>query len=91
MRELQWRPTILNRITQQDWEDGRVRWILREKAHRKALDIMANHKPEPLSAELKAKIDGWSTHTSRQASERHTQSHRWSLRRIQCQTNSTSR
>jgi trimethylamine--corrinoid protein Co-methyltransferase len=57
VRSLQWRPTILNRSTQKNWEaDGSP--DLTEKAHRKLTDIMASHKPEPLSAELKAKIDG---------------------------------
>ena len=57
VRSLQWRPTILNRSTQKNWEaDGAP--DLTEKAHRKLIDIMANHKPEPLSAALKTKIDG---------------------------------
>ena len=57
VRKLQWRPTILNRSTQKNWEaDGAP--DLTEKAHRKLIDIMANHKPEPLSAALKTKIDG---------------------------------
>jgi len=56
VRALQWRPTILNRNTQKNWEaDGSP--DLTEKAHRKLTDIMASHKPEPLSAEMKAKID----------------------------------
>ena len=57
LRQLQWKPTILNRITQQAWEDQGSQ-DLREKARRKALDILANHTPEPLSAGMKAKIDG---------------------------------
>jgi len=57
VRSLQWRPTILNRSTQKNWEaDGAP--DLTEKAHRKLTDIMANHKPEPLSAEMKTKVDG---------------------------------
>jgi trimethylamine---corrinoid protein Co-methyltransferase len=56
LRQLQWRPTILNRITQQAWEDeGSL--DLREKARRKALDILANHQPEPLTDDLKARMD----------------------------------
>jgi trimethylamine--corrinoid protein Co-methyltransferase len=57
VRKLQWRPTLLNRITQKAWEEeGSL--DLREKARRKALGILANHTPEPLAADLKAKIDG---------------------------------
>ena len=56
VRALQWRPTILNRSTQANWEaDGSP--DLTEKANRKVLDIMANHKPEPLAAAMKTKID----------------------------------
>jgi trimethylamine--corrinoid protein Co-methyltransferase len=57
LRRLQWKPTILNRITQQAWEDAGSP-DLREKARQKALAILANHKPEPLAAELKMKVDG---------------------------------
>jgi trimethylamine--corrinoid protein Co-methyltransferase len=57
VRALQWRPTILNRSTQTKWEDeGSL--SLTDKANRKVLEIMANHKPEPLSAEMKTTIDG---------------------------------
>ena len=57
VRALQWKPTILNRSTQKKWEDeGSL--SLTDKANLKVLDIMANHKPEPLSAEMKATIDG---------------------------------
>ena len=57
VRALQWRPTILNRSTQTKWEDeGSL--DLTDKANRKVRTIMAEHKPEPLSAEMKAKIDG---------------------------------
>ena len=57
LRRLQWKPTILNRITQQAWEEAGAP-DLREKARQKALAILANHQPEPLAAELKTKIDG---------------------------------
>ena len=57
VRALQWKPTILNRGTQTKWEDeGSL--SLTDKANLKVRDIMANHKPEPLSAEMKATIDG---------------------------------
>ncbi len=56
LRQLQWKPTILNRVTQQAWEEeGSL--DLREKARRKALAILADHRPEPLAPELKAKMD----------------------------------
>ena len=57
VRALQWKPTILNRSTQTNWEaDGSP--DLNEKANRKVLDIMTNHKPEPLSPEMRTKVDG---------------------------------
>jgi trimethylamine--corrinoid protein Co-methyltransferase len=57
VRDLQWRPTILNRSTQKNWEaEGSP--DATEKAHRKLLDIMSNHTPEPLSAEMKQTMDG---------------------------------
>jgi trimethylamine--corrinoid protein Co-methyltransferase len=56
LRKLQWKPTIFNRITQQAWEEQGSQ-DLREKARRKALDILANHRPEPLAADVKAKMD----------------------------------
>ncbi len=56
VRSLQWRPTILNRSTQKNWEaDGSP--DLTETAHRKVLDIMANHTPQPLPAGVKATMD----------------------------------
>ncbi len=56
VRALQWRPTILNRSTQKKWEEeGSL--DLTARAHRKLLDIMRDHVPEPLPAETKAKID----------------------------------
>ena len=48
VRGQQWMPTMLNRDTQKNWEaDGSPG--LREKARRKALDILANHTPAPLA------------------------------------------
>ena len=56
MRGQQWRPTILNRDTQKNWEaDGTL--DATEKAHHKLVDIMTNHTPEPLSAEMKQTMD----------------------------------
>jgi trimethylamine--corrinoid protein Co-methyltransferase len=56
VRKAQWRPTIINR-------QGYVRWQeeggldLREKARRKALQILETHQPEPLAADVAARID----------------------------------
>ena len=56
VRKGQWRPTIINR-------QGHVRWQeeggldLREKARRKALKILETHQPEPLAADVAARID----------------------------------
>jgi trimethylamine--corrinoid protein Co-methyltransferase len=56
MRGVQWRPTILNRKGFERWrEDGGL--DLREKARRKALDLLANHESPPLSPDAAAKID----------------------------------
>ena len=56
VRDLQWRPTILNRATQKNWEaEGSL--DATEKAHRKLVDIMTNHTPEPLGAEMKQTMD----------------------------------
>jgi trimethylamine--corrinoid protein Co-methyltransferase len=56
LRSLQWKPTILNRVTQKAWEDeGSL--DLREKARRKALGILADHQPEPFPADVKPKMD----------------------------------
>jgi len=56
VRTAQWRPTIFNR-------QGFVRWQeeggldLREKARRKALKILETHQPQPLAADVAARID----------------------------------
>jgi trimethylamine--corrinoid protein Co-methyltransferase len=56
MRSVQWRPTILNRKGFERWrEDGG--FDLREKARRKALDLLAHHQPPPLSPDAAARID----------------------------------
>ncbi len=57
VRNLQWRPTILNRSTQKNWEAAGS-LDATEKAHLKLVDIMTNHTPEPLSAEMKQTVDG---------------------------------
>lgn len=57
VRSQQWKPTILNRDSQKNWEAG-GKLDATEKAHRKLVDIMANHRPEPLSADLKGALDG---------------------------------
>jgi trimethylamine---corrinoid protein Co-methyltransferase len=57
MREVQWRPTILNR-------DGRDGWLagggldLADKARLKALDLLATHEVPALPVEVAARADG---------------------------------
>ncbi len=56
MRNVQWRPTILNRKGFERWrEDGG--FDLREKARRKALDLLAHHQPPPLPTAAAVAID----------------------------------
>ena len=56
-RALQWKPTMFNRVTQAQWEaEGAL--DLREKARRKALGILADHRPEPLPANVEKTMDG---------------------------------
>jgi len=56
-RSLQWRPTMLNRVSRTHWEaEGAL--DLREKARRKAVDILATHTPEPLPTNVSKTIDG---------------------------------
>ncbi len=56
VRGQQWMPTILNRKTRENWKaDGAP--DLRERARRRALDILADHKPEPIPAALMEKVD----------------------------------
>jgi trimethylamine--corrinoid protein Co-methyltransferase len=56
MREVQWRPTILNR-------DGRENWLagggldLAAKARRKAAELLATHEVPPLPADVAARAD----------------------------------
>ncbi len=57
VRGQQWMPTILNRKTRENWKaDGAA--DLREKARRRALAILADHKPAPIAPGVKATIDG---------------------------------
>jgi trimethylamine--corrinoid protein Co-methyltransferase len=56
VRGLQWKPTILNRVTQKAWEDEGSP-DLRDKARRKALDILAGHEPQALDAAAKEAMD----------------------------------
>jgi trimethylamine--corrinoid protein Co-methyltransferase len=56
VRGLQWKPTLLNRDTQSNWEAAGSKTAT-DKAHEKLLDIMANHKPAPLTAEQKQIMD----------------------------------
>ena len=56
VRGLQWTPTLLNRKTRENWtRDGAP--DLRERARRKALDILAHHQPAPIEAGVQAAID----------------------------------
>jgi trimethylamine--corrinoid protein Co-methyltransferase len=56
MREVQWRPTLLNR-------DGRENWLaaggldLAAKARRKAADLLATHEVPQLPADVAARAD----------------------------------
>jgi trimethylamine--corrinoid protein Co-methyltransferase len=53
---LQWKPTMFNRVSQAHWEaEGSL--DLREKARRKAIGILADHRPQPLPANLKKTMD----------------------------------
>jgi trimethylamine--corrinoid protein Co-methyltransferase len=55
-RALQWRPTLFNRVTRAHWEaEGSP--DLRQKARRRAQDILATHEPEPLPADLRGVVD----------------------------------
>jgi trimethylamine--corrinoid protein Co-methyltransferase len=56
VRGQQWKPTLLNRDTQKNWEAA-GKPTATDKAHAKLLDIMANHTPEPLTAEQKQVVD----------------------------------
>ncbi len=56
VRSAQWRPTILNRLGRQRWEEeGGL--DLRERARRKALDLLARHEPRALDDDLSRRID----------------------------------
>ena len=56
VRDVQWRPSILNRKGREKWEaDGCV--DLQEKARRRAAHLLATHTPEPLAAPLAEKMD----------------------------------
>jgi trimethylamine--corrinoid protein Co-methyltransferase len=55
-RALQWRPTMFNRVSQAHWEaEGSLG--LRENARRKAIGILADHRPQPLPANLRKTMD----------------------------------
>jgi len=56
VRGQQWKPTLLNRDTQKNWEAAGA-LTATDKAHQKLVDIMASHKPEPMAPEMKAKMD----------------------------------
>jgi trimethylamine---corrinoid protein Co-methyltransferase len=56
VRGQQWKPTLLNRDTQKNWEAAGS-LTATDKAHQKLVDIMASHKPQPMAPEMKAKMD----------------------------------
>jgi trimethylamine---corrinoid protein Co-methyltransferase len=56
VRDLQWRPTVFNRVSQARWEaEGSL--DLREKARRRAREILATHEPAPLPANVRKAMD----------------------------------
>ena len=56
VRALQWKPTLFNRVSRSQWEaDGAP--DLRERARRKALVILAEHRPEPLATAVQETVD----------------------------------
>ena len=56
MRGGRWRPTILNRKGYERWkEDGGL--DLREKARRKALEVLSTHEPAALDEHVARRID----------------------------------
>jgi trimethylamine--corrinoid protein Co-methyltransferase len=58
LRDLNWEPTLFNRASRSRWEsEGSL--DLRERARRKALDILARHEPEPLAADIGERIDSF--------------------------------
>jgi trimethylamine--corrinoid protein Co-methyltransferase len=58
VRALQWKPTMFNRASRANWEaEGSL--DLREKARRKAIDILADHEPEPFPANVKKTMDSF--------------------------------
>ncbi len=55
LREI-WQPTVIDRSPYEKWlAEGRRDAL--ENAHRRAAEILANHRPEVLTAEVKAGID----------------------------------
>jgi trimethylamine--corrinoid protein Co-methyltransferase len=56
MREVQWRPTLLNRDTRQNWATAGAP-DLAEKARRKALALLASHQVPPLPEGVAAAAD----------------------------------
>ncbi|HEY3311756.1 MAG TPA: trimethylamine methyltransferase family protein [Anaerolineales bacterium] len=51
-----WYPKLFERRNYEGWLKGGAK-SLRQRAQEKVLDILANHKPEPLPAEVLAKLD----------------------------------
>ena len=57
MREVQWRPTLLNRDSRENWAAAGG-LDLTEKARRKAVALLAAHEVPPLPSEVAARADG---------------------------------
>ncbi len=55
-RSLQWRPTMLNRVSRSRWEAERG-LDMGEKARSKAAAILASHRPQPLAAHVTTAAD----------------------------------
>ncbi len=51
-----WYPQLFERRNYEGWRNTGAK-TLRERAQEKALDILQNHKPEPLAAEVQAQLD----------------------------------
>lgn len=50
-----WYPEIISRDTYETWQEkGKT---IEQICQHKALDILANHKPKPLAAEVEAEIE----------------------------------
>ena len=51
-----WYPKLFDRRNYEDWKNAGGK-TLRQRANEKALKLLSSHKPEPLPAEVRARID----------------------------------